>query len=199
MNSSIKKGTRGHDLPGGMLPHCPEMTERPTEHPFIGSELHSSARIAFITVASVEVVVGVFGNLLLINSMLSSQSFNISHVHNLFIANLALSDLIPLAYWMPFFILDLILGYHPVVNNTHCMVNGYIVGTCLGVSDRMQYFTIGLCSKTMHSGDSILLVISLLWARPEAGFLSRYSFRVHFTQRWYMQCCTVICVFLCFI
>nr|KAG5701977.1 hypothetical protein BaRGS_034559 [Batillaria attramentaria] len=65
---------------------------------------------------------------LLMNRSLIMRSF-----HYLFIANLAMADLLCLGYWMTFLVLDLILGRHPVANEVHCAFNGFSVFFCSAI------------------------------------------------------------------
>lgn len=53
-------------------------------------------------------------------------------VHNVFIANLALADLVVVCTGPPFVTMDFVLGYYPVANDFHCQVNGFVV--CLSYS-----------------------------------------------------------------
>ena len=72
------------------------------------------------------ILAGVVGNCLLI-TVIFKRFLRKQCAHNLFIANLALADLFTLGYWFTFFVTDLILGYHPIVDNAHCVVNGVII------------------------------------------------------------------------
>lgn len=95
----------------------------------VGSPLLPAFRMVFIFIASIEVLAGTVGNglLLLFLGTRRSLSSRAALVHNLFIASLAVTDLLALGYWMVFFVLDLSLGYNPVVNEEHCVVNGFLV------------------------------------------------------------------------
>lgn len=94
---------------------------------FVGNKLNKYAACVFIFFGSLEVLSGVAGNSLLLAALLKQASLRLRNVHNLFLANLALADLFILGYWMPFFVFDLLLGYHPVANGSHCVVNGYLM------------------------------------------------------------------------
>lgn len=102
--------------------------------PLVGVYISIPARVIFIIVGLLEIIVGSVGNSLLLSVVLQRRSLRIRSVHKFFIANLALSDLITTGYWMVFFIFDLILGFQPVVNMTHCIVNGYIICICFVVT-----------------------------------------------------------------
>nr|KAG5701020.1 hypothetical protein BaRGS_022731 [Batillaria attramentaria] len=102
--------------------------------------MHESARVVFIVVSSLEVVSGVIGNWLLLTVLLTRRSLAVRSFHNLFIANLALADLLSLGYWMTYFVLDLILKCHPVVNDAHCKLNAFIICTCTALYAR--FFTL---------------------------------------------------------
>lgn len=107
--------------------------ERNITFAFVGRDINNVARVVFIVLSVAEVVVGVFGNCILLAGMLRRRSLYLRNVHNLLVANLALADLMTLTSWKTFFVLDLILGYHPVVNNAHCQANGFLVMTCSAV------------------------------------------------------------------
>ncbi|PVD33633.1 hypothetical protein C0Q70_04891 [Pomacea canaliculata] len=102
----------------------------------VGAPLLPAFRIVFIFIASVEVLAGTVGNGLLLLFLGTRRSLcsRGALVHNLFIASLAVTDLLALGYWMVFFVLDLSLGYNPVVNEEHCVVNGFLItvsATCM--------------------------------------------------------------------
>ncbi|XP_076450334.1 uncharacterized protein LOC143286592 [Babylonia areolata] len=101
--------------------------------PFRGEPINDVARVFFITLGSLMIICGVTGNAFLI-SVIIQRFRRRRYVHNLFIGNLALADILTLGYWLTFFVLDLILGYNPVVNQTHCEVNGMMVGVLSVVS-----------------------------------------------------------------
>lgn len=102
---------------------------------FVGYPLNDSALYVFTIVGSLEVFSGVFGNCLLLMALLKRASLRLSNVHNLLVANLALADLLILGYWMTFFVLDLLLGYHPVAGDVHCAFNGCLIVTLTAVSN----------------------------------------------------------------
>nr|KAG5701021.1 hypothetical protein BaRGS_022732 [Batillaria attramentaria] len=77
-----------------------------------------------------EVLSGVVGNLLLLAVIISVRTVGLRSYHNFLLSNLAVANLLTTAYWVPFIALDLILGYHPVVNNAHCIANAYIIHVC---------------------------------------------------------------------
>ncbi|KAL8620213.1 hypothetical protein ACOMHN_028863 [Nucella lapillus] len=95
--------------------------------PFKGNTINSTARVVFAAVGSVMIVCGVMGNACLI-AVIFRRFQRKRNVHTLFIANLALADMLTLGYWLTFFVLDLILGYYPVVDQMHCVVNGVMIG-----------------------------------------------------------------------
>ncbi|KAK7087610.1 probable G-protein coupled receptor No9 [Littorina saxatilis] len=103
-----------------------ETTE--TSQAYVPVTIDDGARIAFITVGAAMVLSGVLGNFLLL--VVIFQQFNRkSSVHILFVANLSLADLLTLGYWFTFFVLDLILHRHPVVDRVHCVINGVVIIT----------------------------------------------------------------------
>ena len=111
----------------------PENTDNVATLEFTGQDIHKAASAIFATIGSVMILSGFFGNWLLI-AVVFKQYQSKRCVHNLFIVNLALADMLTLVYWFTFFVLDLILGYHPIVDNAHCVVNGVIIATLCVVS-----------------------------------------------------------------
>lgn len=107
---------------------------RNSSHLFVGNDINDGALYVFILVGMTEVVCGTAGNLILLAAMLTKRSMGLRNVHKLFIANLALADLLSVGYWLPFLVLDLLLGFYPAVNSAHCEVNGFIICTCVSVS-----------------------------------------------------------------
>ncbi|PVD37981.1 hypothetical protein C0Q70_00583 [Pomacea canaliculata] len=69
-------------------------------------------------------------------------------LHNIYIANLAVADLMVTGYVVPFWVTDLCLGHHPVINDTHCQVNGFLVMICFVVS----IYTLVLISFNRYLG-----------------------------------------------
>ncbi|PVD33636.1 hypothetical protein C0Q70_04894 [Pomacea canaliculata] len=72
-----------------------------------------ASRVIFIIVGSSEIVCGVSGNLLLLLFLATRYSLHTHTVHNLFIVNLALTDVFSLGYWLVFFVLDSVLRLQP--------------------------------------------------------------------------------------
>ncbi|KAK7087608.1 hypothetical protein V1264_021636 [Littorina saxatilis] len=95
---------------------------------FVSGDIHDVARAAFIIMGVIMVFGGVIGNCLFL-LVIFKQSRRKQSVHILFVANLSLADLVSMGYWFTFFVLDLILNRHPVVNYAHCVANGIIVST----------------------------------------------------------------------
>ena len=111
----------------------PENTDTVATLEFTGQDIHKAASAIFATIGSVMILSGFFGNWLLI-AVVFKQYQRKPCAHSLFIVNLALADMLTLAYWFTFFVLDLILGYHPIVDSAHCVVNGVIIATLCVVS-----------------------------------------------------------------
>nr|KAG5713726.1 hypothetical protein BaRGS_024353 [Batillaria attramentaria] len=95
----------------------------------VGKPLCEGVRVTVVTLGWLACVIGVFGNVLIITTLLSQQALR--SVHNIYIANLALADLLVVGYTLPFWLLDLNLGYQPVANMRHCKVNSFILGVSL--------------------------------------------------------------------
>ncbi|KAK7087607.1 probable muscarinic acetylcholine receptor gar-1 [Littorina saxatilis] len=100
---------------------------------FVGQDIQQGTRIVFIAVGIAMVLCGVIGNGLFL-TVLSKQFRRRRSIHILFVANLCLADLVTLGYWFSFFVLDLILKRHPVVNMSHCVFNGAFIATMYLVS-----------------------------------------------------------------
>lgn len=94
-----------------------------TTNPFVGKPLTWRVQLSVLSLGLLVFISGVIGNVLIMMTLVSQKSLH--SVHNIFIANLALADLVMSAYIMPFWLLDLVLGHHPVVNNVHCIVNAF--------------------------------------------------------------------------
>ncbi|XP_012941243.1 muscarinic acetylcholine receptor gar-3 [Aplysia californica] len=106
-----------------------EPTKDPTSLPdFVGESVPEPVRIGFIVLAVLLLVSGTLGNILVLLTLIKCSSLH--SLHYVFVANLAIADLIIEAYSSPFVLYDLLLGYHPVVNNDHCIFNGFLVVTC---------------------------------------------------------------------
>lgn len=118
---------------------------------FIGLEMHPAARVVFTYVCSLVLTCGVLGNGFLL-LVLGSQR-TLWQVHNIFIANLALADLVVVSSSMPYLFGDLVLGYHPVVNDVHCQVNGFFLCLSYSVSViSLVCISFNRYMKVCHSG-----------------------------------------------
>ena len=91
---------------------------------FVGKEINSLARTFFISVGTVMVVSGSLGNLVVLGNLLSPKMLALRSVHNMLLINMSTADLVITSYWLPYFVLDLYLGYMPVANMAHCIFNG---------------------------------------------------------------------------
>ena len=97
---------------------------------FQGDALSEGVRVPVLVLGWLTCVSGVFGNILIITTLLSQP--NLRSLHNLYIGNLAMADLLISAYAEPFWLLDLTTGSQPVVNTAHCICNSYVL--CWGFS-----------------------------------------------------------------
>ena len=100
--------------------------------PFTGLPLSASVRVLVSILGWLACVTGVFGNILIITTLLSQPALR--SLHNLYIGNLAIADLVVVGYCVPFWLLDLSLGYMPVANQQHCDVNSFTLFVCLNAS-----------------------------------------------------------------
>ena len=90
-----------------------------THEPFKGKPFNQYLRITLIVVGTGLLVCGILGNALLLLVMFKRRK--VKRFRNVFIANLSLADLLVTSVVLPFFLLDLLLGRHPVVSDLHCM------------------------------------------------------------------------------
>ncbi|XP_059146735.1 melatonin receptor type 1A-like [Physella acuta] len=95
---------------------------------FEGELMPQPERDVFLVIGWLLVINGVFGNVVIIVTLFTCKSLR--SVHHLFIGNLAVADLIIEGYFATFFLVDISIGYHPVVDMTNCIINGYIVVVC---------------------------------------------------------------------
>ncbi|KAK7099475.1 uncharacterized protein [Littorina saxatilis] len=100
-----------------------KFTEEEAEAALVGEPINPIARIVFLVAALTIAIVGVVGSGSLLY-MIHKHWKNSNH--NVFIASLALADLLILGYWWPFFCVDLIVDFHPVANQKHCQINAVI-------------------------------------------------------------------------
>lgn len=99
---------------------------------FIGEPLHPFARVLFTFICVLVLFCGVCGNGFLLLVLATQKT--LWRVHNIFIANLALADLLVICSTLPFLLADLVLGYYPVTGKTHCQVNGLMLCVCYSAS-----------------------------------------------------------------
>ena len=97
---------------------------------FKGDTLSDGVRVPVMLLGWLACVSGVFGNVLIITTLLSQPALR--SLHNLYIGNLAVADLVVSAYSMPFWLLDLTTGSQPVASAAHCVCNSYVL--CWGFS-----------------------------------------------------------------
>ncbi|KAL8620211.1 hypothetical protein ACOMHN_028861 [Nucella lapillus] len=94
--------------------------------PFVGESMHIAARAVLCTLGTLMILFGVTGSGLFI-TVIFRRFRRKRHVHDLFLASLTLADLLILGYWLSFMVWDLMAGYNPVANQSHCVVNAMIV------------------------------------------------------------------------
>jgi hypothetical protein len=80
----------------------------PQLRPFQGHPLPETFRVLLLIVGVVAWANGVFGNILIICTLLTQRSLR--SLHHLYIGNLAVADLIISVYIVPFWLLDLLMG-----------------------------------------------------------------------------------------
>lgn len=101
---------------------------------FVGAKINAAASVIFIILALIASLSVLFGNSLLLAILLRRAALKKIKSLNLLIAELAVADFLAVGYWLPFFVFDLLLEYHPVLNQQHCLANGYLVITASVVS-----------------------------------------------------------------
>lgn len=99
-------------------------------HEFVGEDLNKVTRVTVLALGWLAWTSGVFGNSFIALTLLSQRALR--SAHTIYIANLALSDLVLVGYIMTFWLLDLTRGQHPVLNAQHCIVNASV--TCSAFS-----------------------------------------------------------------
>jgi allatostatin receptor len=75
-------------------------------------------------------VSGIFGNVLILVTLVSQPSLR-CHIYNIFIGNLAVADLLVVSYSMLSWLLNMSLGYYPMVDLLHCRINGCFNSMCV--------------------------------------------------------------------
>ncbi|XP_046375555.1 melatonin receptor type 1B-A-like [Haliotis rufescens] len=96
----------------------------PTD-PYVGFEISQEARIIFIIIGIFYVVMGTFGNLLIIVTVASHRVLRT--LHGIYIVNLAVADLIILGYVVSYLLVDLMTGRYSVAGPGHCVFNGFLI------------------------------------------------------------------------
>jgi hypothetical protein len=91
----------------------PSSTSTSPAHEFVGLPVADGVRFFSLLVGWLYCVTGVFGNALILVTLATQRSLR--SLHNLYVANLALADVIVVGYCVPFWLLDLSLGYCPVL------------------------------------------------------------------------------------
>nr|KAG5694249.1 hypothetical protein BaRGS_021564 [Batillaria attramentaria] len=99
---------------------------------YVGEPFHPVTKVIFVLVGFVVLLSGVLGNGLLL--VVLGRYRPLWQAHNVFIASLALADLLIICTGIAPTIFDLILGYHPVANEVHCRVNACILTASCYVS-----------------------------------------------------------------
>nr|KAG5713724.1 hypothetical protein BaRGS_024351 [Batillaria attramentaria] len=148
---------------------------------FVGYPLSLGVRATVVTLGWLACANGIFGNVLIISTLLSQQALR--SVHNIYIANLALADLLVMGYVVPFWLLDLSLGYQPVVNMAHCEFNASVLSMCIIASIYTlvligfnRYLSVCYSSvyKKLFSKRSTIATCVLIWIA--SSFMSSFAF-----------------------
>nr|KAG5713725.1 hypothetical protein BaRGS_024352 [Batillaria attramentaria] len=115
----------------------------------VGFEISDGMRVTVLTLGWLACVNGVFGNVLIITTLLSQQALR--SMHNIYIANLALADLLVVGYVMVFFLLDLKLGYQPVARNISPDVYVFLLLLSF-INNSINWIIYGLMNKNFLRG-----------------------------------------------
>lgn len=99
---------------------------------FVGHPVSEGVRVTVMTLGWLSCVTGFFGNVLIIVTILHQTALR--SIHNIYIANLAVADILFIAFAELVWLLDLGIGYAPVVNRLHCEVTAFIMSICFTVS-----------------------------------------------------------------
>ena len=95
----------------------------------LNTEMSEGVRVTVLVLGWLACVNGVFGNVLIIVTLLSQQALR--SVHNIYIANLALADFLATGYSLLFWLLDLNDLDHSLVRSTyHCNFNAFLHQLC---------------------------------------------------------------------
>nr|KAG5694248.1 hypothetical protein BaRGS_021563 [Batillaria attramentaria] len=99
---------------------------------YVGEVFHPVVTAIFLLVGFAELLSGVLGNGLLL--VVLGRYRPLWQAHNVFIASLALADLIIVCVALPSTLMDLVLGYYPVANEAHCRANGFMINAGFYIS-----------------------------------------------------------------
>ncbi|KAL8620189.1 hypothetical protein ACOMHN_060845 [Nucella lapillus] len=101
------------------------------EDRFQGAEVSEAFLAFFIPFSWIQSASGFIGSLSVL--VVISKQHRITN-HNVFIANLALTDIILLGYYWPFFAADLTVGHAVLPFISLCVFNGIVIFTVTSVS-----------------------------------------------------------------
>lgn len=89
-------------------------------------------KVVVLALGCLSCVSGILGNILILSTLMSYKVLRSQH--NMYVGNLAVADLLVIGYFVPHWLLDVLLGYQPVVNAVHCQANAFIMTTSFMVS-----------------------------------------------------------------
>lgn len=104
---------------------------------FVGEAVAFPARVIFASVGSLMIVGGVVGHsmmLVVVYTLSVGRKVTGASTQSLFIISLAVADISSLLNWPVLLVLDMILGYHPVVNQARCTFTAVVGISCHIVS-----------------------------------------------------------------
>ncbi|KAK7111962.1 G-protein coupled receptor 84-like [Littorina saxatilis] len=118
---------------------------------FIGTPFNQSLHIVLVAIGIAVLLSGILGNGLLLAVMWRSRR-DVRGVSNIFIANLALADLVVVCCGVPFVVVDLLWNRHPVAGTLHCQLNGFVLSVGYSVSVlSMTLISFNRYAKVCHS------------------------------------------------
>lgn len=105
-----------------------------TDESYVGEEMPAWALALFGSLHAITSVNGVFGSVLILTALTRDKHFsNASSTYTVFMGNLVVTDLYFQLYFFPMLALGFSLGRYPIVNDAHCIVNGYLAMSCYSV------------------------------------------------------------------
>jgi hypothetical protein len=155
-----------------------------------GLVLDETCREALLVLGWLAWVSGIFGNVLILVTLVSQPSLR-CHIYNIYIGNLAVADLLSVGYSLTFLLLDLCLGYHPVVNMQHCRLNGFLTSwflvtsistmVLIGFNRYLAVCRPALYARLFTQAKSVILCVGVWVVAAAVACLPYYGLGSYFT------------------